>query len=204
MHPATRSSTGGVDVVLEGRASQRTMLTREHPGPRAVLNAIVRVAEGHDIDLGIAWTNLRIARDRLASYTAWDESEFPGAAHSAALEEMRGQLQAGLSGHKEIDLADVSARAEAAMAGSGGGVEAGRERAEAATSAEEPVTTRILRGLAGAVRPVADDEDGEDEAVESTEDEAAEDDQDEIIPMDEWPAVLADDADWDEPFRLRA
>jgi hypothetical protein len=208
-----------VDICLEGRAAQRVMLAREHPGHRAVLNAIGRAAEGYGIDLGITRTNLTIARDQLTSYLARGESAFLHAAHAGTLEEMRGLLQSGLSGDKGIDLVEVSARAEAAMAGSAEAVEAHPGRPQVAIAAEEPVTARIRRGLAGALRFAVDETDEVDE--EKEEDrfvEAVESDSGEP-PVDPEPTPRkvrvrsgrrkaevspADEVDWDEPFRLRA
>ena len=127
------------------------MLNREHQGPRAVLNALERLATGYGSecervrqDLAIAESQLRDYRERLGKPFAHD-------AYLSELTSLRDQLKAGLSatayqaqGDKGQDTADLAGRIKTLKAANT--IEATPQRArQKQAAAEEPVTARIRR-----------------------------------------------------------
>jgi N12 class adenine-specific DNA methylase len=139
------------DVYLEGSTVRQTTLSREHRGPRAVLNALERLADGYGSecarvrqDLGIAESQLRDYRERLGKPFLHD-------AYLAELTSLRDQLKAGLSsttpepgsepGPSISDLAEKIKALKAVHS-----IEASPQRVrQNHSSAEEPVTARIRR-----------------------------------------------------------
>ncbi|HUQ71854.1 MAG TPA: helicase-related protein, partial [Planctomycetaceae bacterium] len=139
------------EVYLEGAATRQTALSREHQGPRAVLNALERLARDYPADcdrlrqeLAIAEAQLRDFQSRLGQPFAWDS-------YLTELTMLRHQLKAGLSaaapnpGQPDQPTAsDIVARIKALKGGQT--LEAGPHRArQKIISAEEPVTARIRR-----------------------------------------------------------
>jgi hypothetical protein len=85
------------DVYLEGAITRQSGLSRDHQGPRAVLNALERLANGYGSqclrvrqDLAIAESQLRDYRERLGK-------PFPHEKYLSELTDLRDQLKAGLS-----------------------------------------------------------------------------------------------------------
>src|SRR5204863_4242547 len=85
------------DVFLEGAITRLSTLSRDHQGPRAVLNALERLATGYGSecmrvrqDLAIAESQLRDYRERLGKPFAHDT-------YLSELTSLRDQLKAGLS-----------------------------------------------------------------------------------------------------------
>ncbi len=143
LHPDWRP-----EVFLEGNVTRRDSLSRDHQGPRAVLNAVERLArsyrleaEGTERDLGIAETQLR-------DYQARIGQPFTHADYLDQLAALRDQLKIGLSGAEAKDgeptIAALAERIKALRAAHT--IEATPPRtAKRQASAEEPVTARILR-----------------------------------------------------------
>jgi hypothetical protein len=139
------------DVYLERTISRQATLSRDHQGPRAVLNALERLATGYgsDIvrvrqDLAIAESQLRDYRDRLGKPFLYD-------AYLAELTSLRDQLKAGLSAgaHESgsdaaptvSELADKIKALKAANT-----IEAAPQRVQRKqAAAEEPITARIRK-----------------------------------------------------------
>jgi len=140
----------GPDVYLEGAATRQSGTLREHQGPRAVLNALERLAGGYASecervrqDLGIAEAQLRDFQERLGKPFQHDE-------YLSALTALRDELKAGLSGTAPAEndrrpgVSELAAEIKALKARNT--VEASPERsALRRVSAEEPVTSRIRR-----------------------------------------------------------
>jgi N12 class adenine-specific DNA methylase len=139
------------DVYLEGAITRQSMLSREHQGPRAVLNALERLANGYGSesvrvrqDLAIAESQLRDYRERLGKPFQHDK-------YLSQLTELRDQLKAKLSatGHGSGDedgpsAAELAERIKALKAAHT--IDATPQRVQRKQStAEEPVTTRIRR-----------------------------------------------------------
>ena len=86
------------EVYLEGAATRQDQLSREHHGPRAVLNAVERLAGGYGSECDRIRQDLGIAEAQLRDYQARLGKPFPHDAYLAELTALRDQLKAGLSG----------------------------------------------------------------------------------------------------------
>src|SRR5205814_360128 len=93
LHPQFPSS-----VYLEGAISRQHMLSREHQGPRAVLNAVERLADGYKAECTHVRQDLAIAEAQLRDYQARLGKPFPHETYLSTLAALRDQLMAGLSG----------------------------------------------------------------------------------------------------------
>jgi N12 class adenine-specific DNA methylase len=139
------------DVYLEGALTRRDTLSREHQGPRAVLNALERLANAYGSecvrvrqDLAIAESQLRDYRERLGKPFAHD-------AYLSELTSLRDQLKAGLSAtaHDASNengptASELAERVNALKAANTIEATPQRDRQKRAT-AEEPVTARIRK-----------------------------------------------------------
>src|SRR5205807_9776174 len=65
------------DVYLEGTTTRQSMLSREHHGPRAVLNAVERLASGYGSECARVRQDLAIAESQLRDYQARLGAPFP-------------------------------------------------------------------------------------------------------------------------------
>jgi hypothetical protein len=139
------------DVYLEGAITRLSTLSRDHQGPRAVLNALERLATGYGSecvrvrqDLAIAESQLRDYRERLGKPFAHD-------AYLSELISLRDQLKAGLSatahdvsnesGPTVSELAEMVKALKAANT-----IETTPQRIQRKqAAADEPITARIRR-----------------------------------------------------------
>jgi N12 class adenine-specific DNA methylase len=139
------------DVYLEGAATRQTMLSREHQGPRAVLNALERLANAYGSDCDRVRQDLGIAESQLRDYQARLGKPFIHDAYLSELTTLRDQLKAGLSGmsaelgtEAQLGVAELAERIKALRAVHT--IEATPQRTGTRScSAEEPVTARIRR-----------------------------------------------------------
>jgi hypothetical protein len=139
------------DVYLEGAATRQTMLSREHQGPRAVLNAVERLANAYGSECERVRQDLAIAESQLRDYQARVGNPFPHDAYLSELTTLRDMLKAGLSGTApepgtgpQLGVAELADRIKALKAAHS--IEATAERTGKRRSfAEEPVTLRIRR-----------------------------------------------------------
>jgi len=89
---------GGVaDVILEGAATRHGLLARWPVGPRAVMNAIERLAESYPSQCDSARSDLKIAQTQLRDHEARLGKPFPHEAYLTELTAYRDQLKTGLS-----------------------------------------------------------------------------------------------------------
>jgi len=155
LHPG-----GAAEISLEGAAVRHGMLSRDHRGPRAVLNALDRLAGGYPGQCEAARQELAIAQGQLRDHEARIGRPFPHDAYRAELTGLRDQLKAGLSqatsepGTGPVPVLELADQIKALKAGHT--IDAAPERAAARRiAAEEPVTARIRRraGSAPAVEP---------------------------------------------------
>ena len=100
------------DVYLEGRAVRQSMLSREHQGPRAVLNALERLSKGYDSECSRSRQDRDIAESQLRDYQARLGAPFQHAVYLDELTTLRDQLKAALSGTAEEGKPSVSDIAE--------------------------------------------------------------------------------------------
>jgi hypothetical protein len=138
------------EVFLEGTVLRKDTLSREHQGPRAVLNAVERLARGYGVECERTGKDLDIAQGQLRDYQARVGQPFPHAAYLDRLSGLRDQLKAGLSGAQvaegEPTVAEIAEQIKALKAESA--VEAAPQRAaNRQVSAEKPVTARIRRRI---------------------------------------------------------
>ena len=160
LHPG-----GAAEVFLEGAATRHGMLSRDHRGPRAVLNALDRLAGGYPGQCETARQDLAIAEGQLHDHEARIGRPFLHDAYRAELTSLRDRLKAGLSqatpepGTEAVPVAELADRIKALKAAHT--IDAAPERTAARRiAAEEPVTARIRRRAiaAPAIEPPAEPE----------------------------------------------
>jgi len=139
------------DVYLEGAMTRLSGLSRDHQGPRAVLNALERLATGYGSECVRVRQDLSIAESQLRDYQARLGKPFEHESYLSELTGLRDQLKAKLSasahesgedrGPSTSELADRIKALKAANT-----IEATPQRdRQKQTAAEEPVTARIRR-----------------------------------------------------------
>jgi hypothetical protein len=146
LHPQFPAS-----VYLEGAIARQSALSREHQGPRAVLNALERLAGGYGSECDRIRQDLAIAESQLRDYQARLGKPFLHERYLSELTGLRDQLKGGLSatahesgegeGPSVSELAQQIKALKAAHS-----IEATPQRVrQKHSSAEEPVTARIRR-----------------------------------------------------------
>jgi N12 class adenine-specific DNA methylase len=139
------------DVYLEGAITRQSGLSRDHQGPRAILNALERLANGYGSECVRVRQDLAIAESQLRDYRERLGKPFPHEKYLSELTDLRDQLKAGLSatayqaqdeeGPRTDQLADRIKALKAANT-----IEATTQRPrQKKVAAEEPVTARIRR-----------------------------------------------------------
>jgi hypothetical protein len=149
------------EAYLEGEMTRHALLSRD-AGPRALLNALDRLAEGYSGQLSTARQDLAIAENQLRDYESRLGQPF---AHSAYLEELtalRDQLRAGLSGAApepgtvpSPPAAETAERITALKAAHAALPAPERRVLRGTATAETPVTARIRRRPATPPEPLA-------------------------------------------------
>jgi chromosome segregation ATPase len=134
-------------VYLSGATSRQTSLSRDHQGPRAVLNALERLARDYPSECERVRQNLSIAEAQLRDYQARLGKPFPHEENLSELTCLRDRLKARLSATAQGDdareaVSELAARIKALKAANT--IEATPQRAQRKHApAEEPVTARI-------------------------------------------------------------
>ncbi|MFL5241548.1 MAG: DEAD/DEAH box helicase family protein [Gemmataceae bacterium] len=139
------------EVFLEGAITRLSTLSRDHQGPRAVLNALERLATGYGSECVRVRQDLAIAESQLRDYRERLGKPFAHAAYLSELTSLRDQLKAGLSatahdasnenGPTVSELADRVKALKAANT-----IEATPQRVQSKqATAEEPITARIRK-----------------------------------------------------------
>src|ERR1019366_500032 len=85
------------EVYLEGATTRLDTLSRDHHGPRAVLNALERLASAYGTESARAKQDLSIAESQLRDYQARLGKPFLHDAYLCELTGLRDQLKVGLS-----------------------------------------------------------------------------------------------------------
>jgi hypothetical protein len=142
------------DVYLEGAATRQSMLSREHQGARAVLNALERLADDYGSECDRVRQELRIAQSQLRDHKARLGKPFFYEAYLTDLTDLRDQLKLALSGRNpdqgpepQANASDFATQIKALKAAHR--IEPGPGRAGTrSTSLEKPIATRIRRQLA--------------------------------------------------------
>lgn len=130
---------------------RQSMLSREHHGPRAVLNAIERLAGSYDGQIAAVSRDLAVAEGQLRDFEARVGRAFPLDEHLSRLAALRDLLKAGLSGTAQesesavpTDVAVIAEQIKALRATHA--IEGPAERiGKRRLVAIEPVTARIRR-----------------------------------------------------------
>jgi hypothetical protein len=140
------------EVFLEGATTRRDTLSREFHGPRAVLNAVEKLAGSYAHPCSTVKQELAIAESQLRDYQARLGAPFTHDAYLSQLTDLRDQLKVGLSAHAPAadgeagptvpELAERIKSLKAAHTIDGTPERSGTRRV---SSAEEPVTARIRR-----------------------------------------------------------
>jgi len=139
------------DVYLEGKATRQAGLSRDHHGPRAILNALERLAEAYEGERKRTSQDLAIAEAQLRDHRARLGKPFQQENYLSELTSLRDQLKSGLSapGQQREDNSGPSVPALAERIKTlkaSHTIDASPQRTEQRQlSAEEPVTTRIRR-----------------------------------------------------------
>ena len=150
---------GGPEVVLDGATRCREILVRDNPGPRAVLNALERLANGYGEDIRHRRAEIALKEGQLRDYEARLGKPFVHEAYRNELEDLRDALRLGLSDTASEDVkgkvAELADRIK--MLRAGNQVEAAPERSvRKAVRAERPVTARIRERRGEITDPVAE------------------------------------------------
>jgi hypothetical protein len=138
------------DVYLEGAITRQSSLSKEHQGPRAVLNALERLVTGYGPESDRVRQDLAIAESQLRDYQTRLGVPFLHDGYLSELTTLRDQLKAGLSGKtpepgtEPPSVSELAARIKAIKAAHN--IEATPQRVrQKQSSAEEPITRRIRR-----------------------------------------------------------
>ena len=141
------------EVYLEGATMRLDTLSRDHHGPRAVLNALERLANAYGSECARVKQDLAIAESQLRDYQARLGKPFLHDAYLSELTSLRDRLKAGLSatacsGDDATGGVFPSSAARIKALKAANTIETTPQRAQRKqAAAEEPVTTRIRRRL---------------------------------------------------------
>jgi len=145
------------EIYLEGATTRTEQLSRQHHGPRAVLNALERLASDYGSAFQSVKKDLDLAQTQLRDYQARIGASFAHESYLAQLTEVRDRLKAALAGTKAEPVDGGHATAaelaeQITLLKGSHTVEATPERlGQRHVSAEEPVTARLRRRHAAAV-----------------------------------------------------
>ena len=139
------------EVYMEGAITRQSILSREHQGARAVLNALERLASSYGSECDRVRQDLAIAEPQLRDYQARLGAPFLHDGYLSELTALRDQLRVGLSGktpeqgsEPPPSVSELAERIKALKAAHN--IEAAPQRVrQKQSSAEEPVTARIRR-----------------------------------------------------------
>jgi len=157
VHPS-----GGTEVYLDGTTRCREQLVRDNPGPRAVLNALERLANGYESGIGYLKAEIAVKEGQLRDYETRLGKRFEHEAFQSELADLRDRLKLSLSEHAPeggesvADLAEKIKALRASVTVEAAPVRVGIRKA---IRAERPVTQRIRERRAAEqvrVEPVAE------------------------------------------------
>jgi N12 class adenine-specific DNA methylase len=139
------------DLYLQGESRRVTMLSKEHHGPRAVLNGLERLAGTYQTECACDKQELGIAQSQFRDYQSRIGQPFPHEAYLAELTALRDRLKASLSGataeagrEPRVSTSELAEQIKSLRYTFK--IDAASERTERRQlSAEEPVTARIRR-----------------------------------------------------------
>jgi len=142
------------DVFLEGAMARTTSLSRDQPGPRAVLNALERLAGSYAHEYEAAGQDLALAEGQLRDYEAQRGKPFHHETYLVELERVRDALKDALSDrHPASDkepqpsASDLADRIKNLQAAHTIDADSRRPFQERLSTAEEPITARVRRRI---------------------------------------------------------
>jgi len=140
------------EVVLDGVTTRQAPLSREHHGPRAVLNALERLAGTYEARRDAVEQDLALARGQLRDHEARLGVPFPHDAYLADLTHLRDELKAALAAPPHDPNAgslppvhDLAERIKTLKVGHTIEAAPPLTAPRRVATAEEPITTRIRR-----------------------------------------------------------
>ncbi len=139
-----------LDVYLEGAITRSSGLSRDHHGPRAVLNALERLASGYESECVRVRQECGIAESQHRDYQARLGKPFEHESYLSELTDLRDKLKSKLSAGHESDedrgpsTSELADRIKSLKATHTIDVTPQHAQRRHAT-AEEPITTRIRR-----------------------------------------------------------
>jgi hypothetical protein len=143
------------DVYLEGAITRQSTLSRDHQGPRAVLNALERIANGYGSECVRVRQDLAIAESQLRDYRERLDKPFLHERYLNDLTDLRDRLKRSLSATaqqaddgKEPRSSKLAAKIKVLIATHSIETVPQRDRPKQST-AEEPITARIRRRQGG-------------------------------------------------------
>ena len=143
------------EVYLEDATTRQDSLSRDHHGPRAILNAMERLAGSYAPQCTAVRQELAIAQAQLHDYQARLGTRFLHDAYLSALTALRDELRTRLSGtnaepgtESQPSVAELSQQIKVLRLRTANTIEATPERVgRRRSAAEEPVTARIRRRM---------------------------------------------------------
>ncbi len=139
------------DVYLEGATTRHSTLSRDHQGPRAVLNALERLASGYGSECVRVRRDLTVAEGQLRDFEARLGKPYPHEDYQSDLTALRDQLKAGLSGSTQEpreaegpSVSELSEKIKAMKATNTIEATPQRDRPRPSLS-QEPITARIRK-----------------------------------------------------------
>jgi N12 class adenine-specific DNA methylase len=142
------------EVFLEGALMRCDALSRDHHGPRAVLNALERLAGSYEAEAARARQERAIAEAQLRDYQLRFGEPFSHEAYVTELAELRDALKTLLSaassapvGETGTGMSDIVDRIKALRAGKTLGALPQRGSLRLVSVAAEPITERIRRRM---------------------------------------------------------
>ncbi len=136
------------EVYLEGEMTRLDTLSRDHHGPRAVLNALDRLEKSYADECNRARQNLSVAESQLRDYKSTLGKSFQHDAYLFELTDLREKLKFRLSAMSHQDdegpsTPELAARIQALKAAHTIEANPNRARKQSSSAAETPVTVRI-------------------------------------------------------------
>ncbi len=161
------------EVTLEGQFTRTTQLSRNHTGPRAILNAIARLESTYQEQLDKTTQDLALANQQTHDFQQRLGQPFADEDYLKHLIELRNQLRTALSDKvvtpanetHQVSTVELSNQINALRNSHTADDTTNRNSEKPHSTAEEPVTTRIHRnsavlqtgGLADDDKPTAED-----------------------------------------------
>ena len=112
------------EVFLEGATTRTSAVSSKQPGPRAVMNALERLAGSYAQDVTATSERLVLAEGQLRDYEARRGKPFPDDTYLTELERVRDALRDALSGRQQtkqdeqqISASDVAEQIKQLLAG---------------------------------------------------------------------------------------